>query len=298
MVLMTIMTASHVLMKVLACALMLRLSSVWVMIYLGGDMSLYFIYKALRRDTRYWLPLNGILSWIATVLSRLVIKVIVDFALIVQFRHPFELGGAFWSMNIVLNQGFCFVSILLYKLYLNETIVNNEKFVGYSVDDPLVRCNATDICNSKSTDICYKDDFICEETSLESSLWALVAGLFAISMISFGTFLKSINRKYLGTFFDTRTGKQFLCDNWRDGTVDSDRFYVFSKHASLYKSINEELKDWLSENWEKWEEEKPDWFTAKMIKKIPEEILPNKYKNSLGTNKSARRKTIDKKIKE
>ena len=45
MVLMALMTTAHVLLKVLACALMLRLSSVWFMIYLAGDMGLFFIIK-------------------------------------------------------------------------------------------------------------------------------------------------------------------------------------------------------------------------------------------------------------
>ena len=60
----------------------------------------------------------------------------------------------------------------------------------------------------------------------------IVGGLFALSLISFGGFLLSINREYFGTYFDTRTGSQFLCDTWRDGKADKERFYVFSKHQS------------------------------------------------------------------
>ena len=110
----------------------------------------------------------------------------------------------------------------------------------------------------------------------------LVIGLFVLSMLSFGLFLSRINKEYLVTFYDNRTGSQFLCDNWRNGISDKERFYVFSKHPSLYKSINRELKDWLSENWERWEEEKEDWFTAKMISKIPSELLPEKALIDMG----------------
>ena len=117
-------------------------------------------------------------------------------------------------------------------------------------------------------------------------------GLFALSMLSFGAFLLSINRNYLGTFFDTRTGKEFLCDVWRNGTTDKERFYVFGKHKSYYSSINKELKEWLTENWDRWEEEKPDWFTAKMIGKIPSDVLPDKVATKLGSNKKERKKSI------
>ena len=164
-------------------------------------------------DRKTWSKNEQLAYWI-NVYNAFTVKLIVDFTLIVHHRHPFELGGAYWSMNIVLNQLFCFVAIFLYKRYLNEEITANAEFEGYSIEEPFVRCNATDICNSNSTDICYRDDFICEETALESSLWALVAGLFAVSMISFGLFLTLINRNYLWTFFDMRTGKQFVLDNY------------------------------------------------------------------------------------
>ena len=117
-------------------------------------------------------------------------------------------------------------------------------------------------------------------------------------MLSFGLFLSLINKEYLVTFYDKRTGSEFLCDNWRNGISDKERFYVFSKHASLYEeSINKELKIWLSENWDRWEEEKEDWFTAKMIGKIPSELLPEQFSNRLGVNAKGRRKSIDSMVK-
>jgi len=177
---------------------------------------------------------------------------------------------------------------------LNEEISNNAEFEGYSIEEPLVRCNATDICNSISTDICYRNDFICVETALESLLWALVAGLFSISMISFGLFLTLINRNYLWTFFDMRTGKQFVLDNYHAAETDASRFDVFTHHESFYNPIVGELTKWLDANWEKWEEEKPDWFTASAIASIPEDMLPVRVKNKLGGTKQERRNSLNK----
>ena len=116
-------------------------------------------------------------------------------------------------------------------------------------------------------------------------------------MISLGGFFFSIERDYFGTFFDTRTGKAFLCDLWRNGTADKERFYVCSKHKSYYKSINKDLKLWLTTNWDIWEEEKPDWFTARMIGKIPSGVLPDKVRDELGKNKRDRKKSIAAMIK-
>jgi len=120
-VLMMLMTGAHVLMKVLACGLLLRINQNWFIIYMSGDMTIFFVFKMLRDDLRYWLLLDGSLSWIVTFLSRVLIKTITDVTLIAQFRHPFELGGMYWSFNVALNQLFCFVSVYLYGKYYHAS---------------------------------------------------------------------------------------------------------------------------------------------------------------------------------
>ena len=89
--LMTLMTASHVLMKVLACSLLLRLSSMWLILYMGGDMAVYFLYKIVRGDLRYWISVSGWMSCLVSIFARVLVKVVTDFTLIVQFRGAFEL---------------------------------------------------------------------------------------------------------------------------------------------------------------------------------------------------------------
>ena len=113
-----------------------------------------------------------------------------------------------------------------------------------------------------------------------------------MSMASFLIFLGFINKDFWCTFYDTRTGQAFLTDTWRNGNSDEQKFYVFSKHKSYYKSINKDLKDWLSENWDRWEEENEEWFTAKMIGKILDELLPEKFTSKLGVGAKGRRKSI------
>ena len=128
-----------------------------------------------------------------------------------------------------------------------------------------------------------------EATPFELPLLEIVIGLFFLSMLSFATFLSLINEDYWVTFYSTQTGKQFLCDNWRNGKTDKERFYIFSKHKSYYKSINKEIMIWLRENWEKWEEDKDEWFTAKMISKIPNELLPPKVLQQMGGARGRRK---------
>ena len=51
-----------------------------------ADLGLFFIYKIARNDLRYWLNIEGLLSWVTTMVVRLVIKLVVDFTLMVHLR--------------------------------------------------------------------------------------------------------------------------------------------------------------------------------------------------------------------
>ena len=53
----------------------------------------------------------------------------------------------------------------------------------------------------------------------------------------------------------------------------------------------------MSENWDRWEEENEGWFTAKIIGKIPSELLPEKFSQKLGVDEKGRRKSMDAMIK-
>ena len=73
----------------------------WIVGYLVGDMSLYFVYKLLRRDFWHWVPLKGAMSVVQSVLERLIVKVLVDYTGVIQLRGAAEMGGVFFTLNMV-----------------------------------------------------------------------------------------------------------------------------------------------------------------------------------------------------
>ena len=107
-------------------------------------------------------------------------------------------------------------------------------------------------------------------------LFKIVGGLFLFSMLNFCGFLGSINRKYLPTFYSTVSGKQFTAINYHSLTEDGPKFTTFDRHRSYFKVLEPELKTWLEENWERWEDEKPEWFTPVAITTVPADLLPKK----------------------
>jgi hypothetical protein len=73
----------------------------WIVGYLVGDMSLYFAYKLVRRDFLHWMPFEGALSVVESVVERFLVKVLVDFTGVIQFRAAGEMGGVGWTGAIV-----------------------------------------------------------------------------------------------------------------------------------------------------------------------------------------------------
>jgi hypothetical protein len=70
-------------------------------VYLVGDLVVMVGYKALRRDVLYWMPRAGVPL---SLLVRLLAKVFADSTSCAHFRHPFELGGLYYCLNIFLGQ--------------------------------------------------------------------------------------------------------------------------------------------------------------------------------------------------
>jgi hypothetical protein len=70
-------------------------------VYLVGDFLVLVGYKALRRDVVYWVPRIGVPL---SLLARFVFKVFTDSTSCVQFRHPFDLGGLYYCLNVFLGQ--------------------------------------------------------------------------------------------------------------------------------------------------------------------------------------------------
>ena len=87
-VMLTMFTFSvcHITMKILGVALLATVSAFYLFIFLLGDMVMYLLYKAWRQDLRYWLRLEGALSWLASFLFRFFIKILVDYTALVQLR--------------------------------------------------------------------------------------------------------------------------------------------------------------------------------------------------------------------
>ncbi|GMH95050.1 hypothetical protein TL16_g13066 [Triparma laevis f. inornata] len=70
--------------------------------YNRGDMLLFLTYKIIRRDFQYWIPLYGVAGFAVSLLVRVAVKAIADFTGCLHFRHPYEVGGIYFTINLFL----------------------------------------------------------------------------------------------------------------------------------------------------------------------------------------------------
>ena len=79
--------------------------------------------------------------------------------------------------------------------------------------------------------------------------------------------------------------------NFREGDYDVKANYTFLRSKHHWKANEEEVKDWVEANWDRWEEEKPDWFDNAMRASVPIEYIPGA--GDARRRESVRRASVD-----
>ena len=120
---MTFYTSGMLLIRCMTIVLLSLSGKKFVFAYLIADLGIYLLVKILRGDFWYWLPVGGAWSeFFTSICFRIAVKIITDFTSIAQFRHPNEVGGAYWSFSFALTMASFPVSILICQNHGISTI--------------------------------------------------------------------------------------------------------------------------------------------------------------------------------
>jgi hypothetical protein len=124
----------------------------------------------------------------------------------------------------------------------------------------------------------------------EGDAWLLVGGLSGGLACFFATFFLTMKPKYVATFFSAQTGCQYVQSKFfRDG--DECKKEVFGYNAKLWLPIRDDVKAWTMENWERWEEEKPEWFTDAFKARTDDDMIPPASLRKLNGSAGRRRRS-------
>ena len=111
----------------------------------------------------------------------------------------------------------------------------------------------------------------------------LVASLFTV------TFISSIKRKYIHTFYNFDTAKDYnrkFFLNLREDQEEAKASVMYDHPDTRQGWGDELLRPWCLASWSKWETERPAWFTDAWIEVVPNDYIPYdwqvKYKKTKG----------------
>ena len=247
-VLMTVNSSSQFLAKIVSIALLGAVNKTWTLGYVAGDIGLYLLYTLLRNDFFFYLPIQSYIGSIgASLLLRIISKVINDFANLIQLRDPNVIGGIYWCANMILSQAS--VALCAY-VYLHSEANDEASEANDETSDTKV---------TKFT----SDELVVSLGSLSVAF-----------LLSFATFLLKIERKYLKTFYSTEPGHKKVKRLYLEATTDFARSTLFLNNKYQWLSIRPQVAKWLDDNWDRWEREKPDWFNAVFIESVDDDIMP------------------------
>jgi len=215
-----------------------------VALFLVCDGLIFIVYKLLRSDLVYHVKFGrGLGNFIFSFVFRWFSKVVVDFTAIVQFRHPYELGGAFWVFTLL------FTHLELYAiLMLKGTMASaNEEGEGEEVKN---------------------DYFFTSET-----IWKIAFGLSGLWIMSLVMLWGYCEDNFRHTFWDIRTAEQYCREFYHSGD-DEAKMSIFTLPDSFWMGFADEVEEWMSENWNRLHRDNPKWFTDGLIHSVPTVLVP------------------------
>jgi hypothetical protein len=243
--------------KALGYALLLRCGQGYAWKCFFADISLYIGVKVFRNDLWYFVKIDdGWQEVVCSFLMRFAMKVVTDFAGIIQFRHQYGLGGAYWTFNLLVVQASTLAAVHLYTAQTTSDSYGSGAAEEEGVEEGSVEDGGE---------------------GLEGVVWTVAWGLCACFFATFVVFLKSINEDFLGTFMDSRTGREFSQANFREADDPEVRLWVLQETTHHLKGIREEVKEYVLAHYETWETEKPMFWNEKLKQDIPSDMIPAKF---------------------
>ena len=80
-------------------------------------------------------------------------------------------------------------------------------------------------------------------------------------------------------------------EGFREGKGDGVKAAHMATSMHHWSSIEDEVKTWVWANWEKWENEKPEWFDDAIRARVPVEYIPGA--GDAKKRESVRRASVD-----
>jgi hypothetical protein len=121
--------------------------------------------------------------------------------------------------------------------------------------------------------------------------------LFVVWLVSLVTFFLLAKRKYWPSFWNNETAAVYTKRVKWDGRPDERlrAMLLVKVHPSLLRLIAPEARIWIEKSWRMWTKDKPDFFTDRWKRGLPDSVLSQQALAELG-GKNRRRITLSEQL--
>ena len=119
----------------------------------------------------------------------------------------------------------------------------------------------------------YSEDSKLSAETLQT-VWVSLGAVWIMSAMAFTL---AMDRNYLHTFYNFDTASDYKRKSFLSAGEGQDdlKSKILKDHPDVYRTWGDELiKPRTLKNWDRWEEEKPAWFSNKWIEHVPNEYIP------------------------
>ena len=108
-------------------------------------------------------------------------------------------------------------------------------------------------------------------------IYTVVATASMTWACSYSLFFAHIKKGYAGTFIDTRSAVKYTVDIFNDPKASDQQKADVTMNTRVYwRSIEDEIREFLAKEWTAWEQEKPKFFTKVWITNLHDDMLPER----------------------
>jgi hypothetical protein len=272
--------------------------------------AMMYTIKLVRRDFSYYLPIRGLPGIVIAAFSeRPCIMFLGDVGLWAYGRHAFEMGCALWWFGRLWPWLLLVAAIALRATapaQLAYMALNATTTVAEVLDanaSAILGANTAAILSPSSSLVAANGTLNATVDYAQSALTdplvlsAVAAVLFAVWLVSLVTFFLLAKREYWPSFWSNETAAEYTKRVKWDGEPDELRraMLLVKVHPSLLRLIAPEARIWIEQNWKRWRKDKPDWFTDRWKRGLPDSVLMQQVRKELG-GQNRRRSTLSEQL--
>jgi hypothetical protein len=96
--------------------------------------------------------------------------------------------------------------------------------------------------------------------------------------------------KYRHTLWSWTSGREVAQANFLGRESDEKKFLIFRSNRLVWEAdIGKDVRAWTLSNWERWDRDKPEWFSPRVVARVPDEYIPPRFLGGLGGARRERR---------